>query len=145
MRQSGGTSSERLEELLAATEDALAHQGISATFSTHVKAITASSDGGVLMDVVLMLPAGYLAWFGQLLAKKTNSATRNLVQRIRKMNSGDLVVVDGSVRVVMEPGLPDDAILQLADPLPTASSGELRYDRAQNRWVDATAFNEGCD
>jgi hypothetical protein len=47
-----------------------------------------------------------------------------------------MVHVD-DVRVLIEPDLPDDAILQLAEPLPEAPSGELYYDRVLKAWVDS--------
>jgi len=50
-----------------------------------------------------------------------------------------------AVRAVIDPDLPDDAILALRDPLPPAPSGELCFDRAENRWRDSSEVNgTGC-
>ena len=82
-------------------------------------------------------PCRFQVQFAKLFATDTYAAAKDLVRRLRESRSGDLRVSDGSVYALIEPDLPDDALLQLAEPLPPAPSGALHYDRATGAWTDS--------
>lgn len=128
---------DQLDPLVQATAAAFAEMGIEVSISEELIALTASADGGALYAILLAGPRGFLVQFAKLFATDTYATAKNLVRRLRESRSGDLRVSDGSVYALIEPDLPDDAILQLAEPLPPAPSGELHYDRATGAWTDS--------
>jgi len=128
---------EHLQDLIAAAKAALAAEGVLVTIQRRTLSLTASSEGGAWMVLAIALPSGSLAWFGQQIAKSVDSRVRTCFSALRKSSVGVLMLQVEGVRVFIEPDLPDDAILQLVEPLPDAPSGELRYDQVRQTWVDS--------
>lgn len=126
-----------LDSLMEATAAAFAKMGIEVAISEELIALTASASGGASYAILLAGPVGFQVQFAKLFATDTYAAAKDLVRRLRESRSGDLRVSDGSVYALIEPDLPDDAILQLAEPLPPAPSGALHYDRATGAWTDS--------
>jgi hypothetical protein len=126
-----------LDSLMEATAAAFAEMGMEVTISEELIALTASAGGGAAYAILLAGPVGFQVQFAKLFATDTYAAAKDLVRRLRESRSGDLRVSDGSAYALIEPDLPDDAILQLAEPLPEAPSGALHYDRATGAWTDS--------
>jgi|GEM_PF-6690101 len=137
--QALGRRQSPLETLMRATEVAFAEIGVEVAVSEEMIALTASADGAAAWAILLVGPAAFQAHFAKLFAGDAYAAAKKLVQRLRESGSGDLRVSDGIVYAVIEPDLPDGAILRLGEPLPPAPSGELRYDRVRGAWRDSEA------
>lgn len=131
------TETNPLNTLMQTTRTAFAELGIEVEISEELQALTASADGGALIAILLVGSLAFLSEFAKLFADDAYTAVKKQVQRLRRSGYGDLVVSDGRVRVLIEPDLADDAIRKLAEPLPPAPSGELRYNRRTSAWTDS--------
>lgn len=100
-----------------------------------LRALTASAEGGVLLALLASGPTAFWVSYCQALgAALANHHSSKLGELMRRRQ---LILADGSVRVVLEPELPTQAFEQLAQPLPRAPSGELIDDREARRWKDS--------
>jgi hypothetical protein len=89
---------------------------------------------GCLLCAARVLRIGgieYFKTFAQLLATDHYSAIKQLLARRQ------IILDNSSVRAVIESDQPADATATLAEPFPSAPSGELIYDHDQQRWVDS--------
>ena len=137
--------SARLDQIMAEITTGFAEDSILVAIHEQVMTITASADGGIWSVIWIAIPSGFFGGFGQLWAADAYSAVKDSIRRIRKSRTGDLLVTDGAVRAIIESDLPEDAILQLADQLPEAPSGDIRYDRRAKKWVDSLQRNSEED
>ena len=137
--------SAELDELMAVAKAVFAQERVLISIRTQIMSLTASAEGGIWSVVWIAIPSGFFGGFGQLWEADIHSAIKDALRELRKSKTGDLLITDGSVRAHIESDLPEDAILQLAETLPEAPSGEIRFDRKSQKWVDSLEWERDGD
>ncbi len=101
-----------------------------------MRSLTASAEGGVWWNLLLIVPVGFLTRFATLLADDSYSALRAQVKRLGKSESGSLIITDGVASIRIDPEITDLALSELPESIPPITKGELRYVQEDRRWID---------